>query len=478
MTRALLPLALLALASSTGCILEWVEWVQTLSTLGTAGDEHRVQDLRVLAIEAEPAELRYRLGVFEEGGDALPPLTLSLEAFAYDPRGGEIQTTLQLCPKEAEVGRFFNGAVIDFSACVGGEELGGLEPEVAAALAPIDRVLDADPTLPAGRIDGLTWRYVLTPAAQRAMLARAGVTDPVLHDVNVQVVLRVSREFAGQRETEWAVLPISMRADLLAAGDEELVERALEEEERIICLPSDPQRDCIEPAWIPPPVPGPSECGDEIVEGEEQCDPPDGLFCDDACQLLNVCERSCLAYTEPNERPRAFGFDRDVTIQQGQGGEIPRARLADVDDTDLPPGAELPVSPGAAVSLAVVLDAASRQLYALPGGGAIVEDPRGRPDVDIGDDERPPPPDEPPALPEQTRTLEEELATSWYIVGSDGAIDAPLTFDGLFVDQGFTGAIRYRTSVDRQAGDRDPIFVVVNDGRGGMDVVHVELVYE
>ena len=32
---------------------------------------------------------------------------------------------------------------------------------------------------------------------------------------------------------------------------------------------------------------GPCEvCGDDVVEGPEECDPPDGVFCDDDCQFI------------------------------------------------------------------------------------------------------------------------------------------------------------------------------------------------
>ncbi len=35
------------------------------------------------------------------------------------------------------------------------------------------------------------------------------------------------------------------------------------------------------------------ECGDSVVEGAEECDPPDGVTCDDNCQIIFIGPTDC-----------------------------------------------------------------------------------------------------------------------------------------------------------------------------------------
>ena len=67
--------------------------------------QFEINDLRILAVQTEPAEILYSpLFLFPD--EALPPgfskptTEIKVTVYAYDPRGNEVDTRLQLCPAE------------------------------------------------------------------------------------------------------------------------------------------------------------------------------------------------------------------------------------------------------------------------------------------------------------------------------------------------------------------------------------------
>jgi hypothetical protein len=78
-----------------------------LNSIGCSGfdPQFEVKDLRILAVQTEPAEILYSpLFLFPD--EALPPgllkptTEIKVTVFAYDPRGNDIETRLQLCPAQ------------------------------------------------------------------------------------------------------------------------------------------------------------------------------------------------------------------------------------------------------------------------------------------------------------------------------------------------------------------------------------------
>lgn len=145
--------------------------------------EDRIEDLRVLAVTTEPAEILYHpLYGLLPPSDRPPVLTLpsydvDVEVFAYDPRGGRIVSSTQLCPAS-------EGACLNFDPS---EALRG-EPESAAAeLLAIHEARTAEVELPpaderadpSGRVPSLRYRFTLTPAVVDSLIPNTASGQPV-----------------------------------------------------------------------------------------------------------------------------------------------------------------------------------------------------------------------------------------------------------------------------------------------------------
>lgn len=114
--------------------------------------EDRLEDLRVLAVRTEPAELFVSpLYLLPTGArPPLPSADVRMEVFAYDPRGGNVVVTSRLCTREegrciAEIPED------DRSSLAGIHTPSRIEQEVDN--------LDTDPT---GRIRGLDYPFEFT----------------------------------------------------------------------------------------------------------------------------------------------------------------------------------------------------------------------------------------------------------------------------------------------------------------------------
>lgn len=448
--RAMVRLSLLflvvTLALTQGCLLEWVDYFTKLSQTNSAGDPHRVRDLRVLAMEAQPAELRIPLEAYDDDHEA-SRVDLQVTAYAYDPRGGEVEAGFRLCllPRLASFGGGEN--VVESSTCLETGDVDNLPAAVAASLVPPSRVVTADSPATGGRLQGLEHTFHLDDAALRLLLEKAGGDASHLRGFELVLGLQVSRVWLGERETEWAVLRLPAGPDLGDAANPALLQAFLDDEQAELCDPEAP-RDCVDPVIVerfPPneggPLSGDAQCGDGFVEQNEQCDPPLDGECTEECQIANLCERTCAFALPRNERPFVYGFDR---IDEAQPFTLPRFSAA--SDAALHDGDVITLSPGDALGLLAVVDEASVQQQTYPHGGDAVFD--------------------------------EYLQPRWYAFGPHGDFSEPRDFDGNF-EGGTSAAVVYQSSAEGHSlGDREPVVLVTADDRGGMTVVTLELAFE
>lgn len=454
MRRASALLALVALALAQGCVLEWVDYFSKLTQLGTGTGEHRVLDLRVLAIEAAPAELRYPLAFLDESADGSSgTLALRVEPFVYEPRGGDVDIAWSVCARQSS--SLYGAPPLDSlgdASCLDADEAARFTGDVATSLAPLTTVVKASDE-PGGRLPGLERTLYVDGPALRALLAIAEADlseearTSMQRHLELLVVLRVSRVWLGTPEDEWAVLAVPVAPDLANAEPARL-EAFLDEHDAELCEP-DTTRDCTDPAQVfePPedfelPPDATMECGNGVLEWFEQCDPPLAGSCTEACMLDNICERTCILTLPANQVPLVYGVDRPDGIAYAQP---PRATT--VDDAALHDGDTVTLHPGEQVFFEAVVDErVFAEDFALVGHGQ--------------------------SFATETPQLR------WYTFG-DGNLAAPVDFDGSYAGQGYNGGVLYASSADlHQPGEREPFVLVVADGRGGMRVVTLELAFE
>jgi hypothetical protein len=143
-----------------------------LAALGTAcvnfDREEQIEDVRVLAVKTEPAEVLFS-PLYLTPPERRPPIPLpstdiTVEVFAFDPRGGLVRTSVAACPEgagDSSCRLYDKDADPDFAALV--------EParsEVAALLTPVVVEAEIDPAAtPVGRTAPSTFQFTLTPGA-------------------------------------------------------------------------------------------------------------------------------------------------------------------------------------------------------------------------------------------------------------------------------------------------------------------------
>ncbi|MBI1946389.1 MAG: hypothetical protein HYS27_11870 [Deltaproteobacteria bacterium] len=127
--------------------------------------EDRIEDMRVLAVRMEPPEILYSPLFLQPAaqrppGFPLPTVDVQLEFFAFDPRGGRVETSVQLCPDNAEDN---SCRIYDPSDDVAAEPPAARD-ELAALLTPVvtESEIAADAT-PIGRVLPATATWHLTP---------------------------------------------------------------------------------------------------------------------------------------------------------------------------------------------------------------------------------------------------------------------------------------------------------------------------
>lgn len=135
--------------------------------------EDRIEDLRILGVRTEPAEILYHpFHALIPAADRppflpLPTTDLQVDVLAFDPRGGTISGDVTLCPEGAGVCNDF-----DFDELLLAEPE-GTRQEVRDAFAKRNVDSFVDPGLgdePAGRVPDLSFSYTMTPAVIDALI--------------------------------------------------------------------------------------------------------------------------------------------------------------------------------------------------------------------------------------------------------------------------------------------------------------------
>ncbi len=431
MTRGTSPrpaaaLAALAAAAALGASSCWPGWSSIFDQTPSA--EHRVQDLRVLAVVAEPASILLP-SAFITGAAEPAPFTLKVTPAIFDPRGGDIDVVISICGA-----RPF-------------PQQGCATP--AVALPAFSGTFPADAHKPLGPVDVST-TLRLSRAQVLELFLESGSDALGVAPADVRVVVEVARTVGGVRERESAVLGMSMQTDLFDGG--------IAPDERAALIAASGGSDCGDsPADCFPAADSDPVCGDGIVEAGEDCDPPTPDVCDEQCFALSPCAFSppsaCTFPPTTNAAPVLFGLRTGAHARDPGDGTV-----------DAAAGDTLEVPVGGTLDIAPTVEADAEQFQGLVGN---VGDPRQCPAGTPG------------LLPHLDCPTSETL--SWRVYVSDGKADvvgpadATGTFTGnifLPVEQPVTVAFAAGTA----AGTKEPLAVVLGDGRGGMAIQQFTLV--
>lgn len=127
--------------------------------------ENRLEDARILAVRTEPAEILYSplflIPPAQRPPGLLPTTNVKVEVFAYDPRGGLMTTSMQLCPEG------FDASCLDFIP----EEYVSSFPtlsddgkqELRNVFVPSSIESSTDTVDPAGKVPSLSRTFAFTP---------------------------------------------------------------------------------------------------------------------------------------------------------------------------------------------------------------------------------------------------------------------------------------------------------------------------
>lgn len=205
--RPLIASALLTsavIASATGCV--------------DFDLEERLEDTRVLAVRSEPAEIMFSplflLPANQRPPLPLPTTTVQTEVFAYDPRGGRVAVTTQLCPEGSDASCRLYDKDFDENFARLVEPTRG---QVETLLAPVTTEIDVDTTSAAGRIFGGV-AFNVTPGVidffQPKNAAGENVPSifPVLPRLAVEVENATARDDGAEvfQERAFKRLPLSL----------------------------------------------------------------------------------------------------------------------------------------------------------------------------------------------------------------------------------------------------------------------------
>lgn len=181
--------------------------------------EERIEDMRVLAVRMDPPEILYSPLFLTPAsqrppGFPLPTVQVQLETFAFDPRGGTVRTSVQLCPDGAGDNscRLYDPAS-DLAA-----EPEAARAEIAALLSPVVTESDiaADAT-PVGRVLPATTTWSITPAVMDFFIEDDSRGNPIpsIFPLLPRLVvdsknLSITDEAEVQKERAYKRLPISI----------------------------------------------------------------------------------------------------------------------------------------------------------------------------------------------------------------------------------------------------------------------------
>jgi hypothetical protein len=290
--------------------------------------EERIEDTRVLAVRHEPAEIMfsplYLLPANQRPPFPLPTTTVQTEVFAYDPRGGRVSVTTQLCPEGSDSScRLYDKDFdTDFARLV--------EPaksEVAALLEPQTIEVDVDDGSAAGRI-GTTLSTDITPGVidffqpKNADGENVPSIFPLLPRFAVEVENKTQRTDGAEvfKERAFKRLPLALDLADPALGPD--FTRSL--------------ADGLGVTICDGPVPGPDVVADADFEGEAECLHPRGA----------------------NVNPGLLGFRLEATDVED---DLPQGYVEGEPDLGLQ--SLLRVSPGGRVAITPVWAPGSAERY-------------------------------------------------------------------------------------------------------------------
>lgn len=225
--------------------------------------EDRIEDTRVLAIRTEPAEIMYSpLHLFapaERPPLPLPTIDVEVEVWAFDPRGGAITRTMQLCPEGVRVGASGDPTCkrVDPDVFVDREPV-DVQDEIAAVYLPRAGAVDVDVDVvgPAGLVPGFRETYAFTPAVIDSIIEddEEGTPIPSIFPLLPRFAVEVENTSQPAVNEERAFKRLPLNLDL-ASPD----------------LPAGFGADLAEALGFSicdAPIPAP---GEEFVEGEAPC---------------------------------------------------------------------------------------------------------------------------------------------------------------------------------------------------------------
>jgi len=200
--------------------------------------QFEINDLRILAVQTEPAEILYSpLFLFPD--EALPPgfpkptTEIKVTVFAYDPRGNEIDTRLQLCP--AELTDEDDGCLdYDYYEKKGEHPF----PEITR---PIEKTLTTKDSA-SGQIEAFEYTFSIGPDDFFTFLPKddAGNLFPSLFPTYLIFDVKVSPTDGPKEESERAYKRLPMYFDFAnPATPPELADGAAEALGQRFCTPED-----------------------------------------------------------------------------------------------------------------------------------------------------------------------------------------------------------------------------------------------
>ncbi len=159
--------------------------------------EERIEDTRVLAVRNEPAEIMFSplflLPAAQRPPVPLPTTEVTTEIYAYDPRGGRVSMSTQLCPEGTDSScRLYDKDQDENFARL----TDPIRSEVAALLAPQKTFIDIDDSSAAGRIAPATFSYSISPGVIDFFQPKnaAGENVPSIFPVLPRLAVEVDNE--------------------------------------------------------------------------------------------------------------------------------------------------------------------------------------------------------------------------------------------------------------------------------------------
>jgi hypothetical protein len=377
----------------------------------------QLRDLRVLAIQAEPAEIMYSpLYVFIDPADRPPPPFFVLDeydvrvtAFVYDPRGGSVSTSLRYCPEGTQ--NYCREYDPEVEVATAPDEH---QDEVRTFYASVDRVnlssAEERERDPSGRLVNQEYNYRFSTP----------VLDTILRNADGQASLNL-----------FSLLP----RFIISAENPALPPSEVNSELAFKRFP-------LSLNFFDPTLPASARDALLQVLGATLCEggPPD---------LETYVEEkvTCLFERGPNQNPRLVGFDLyDPDAEEEERARTGAARPGYTfrDTATLGPRSLIQAYAGATLHIRPVFAPGTREPYQVFG-------------YDLNN---------------QKLTIEnrlEDLALEWTATGGSVPADSNTEFGG---------TIEVSWSLpSRDPGERDAVIVVVRDQRGGVSMGQITVEY-